>query len=460
MKIGPEKKTNRLSLSPPHTHKTSPPGNKLNKTNSNNVVPNNGNMSMPCNNLNSNLGGQPMGGQANMNSGILMNGSIINSSSISNSPINSSINSSASSTPNLNTTSSGNLSNSNAGNLNSMNCKMQPPLNSNNNMNSNPNMVGNLPGNGMANAQMINMSNLNSMNMNSNPNMVGGPPNSAPLPNNLNSLNANAKNSNKFDSQYVQSNLVYVFGTQLANEAAEAVVNQKADTMISYHAGLSRTQKFLDENLLKNQPPPQQLPNWPGGNKRNKQSPCSMNGQPPNNPNNPNSQNNSMSPYAYRPPSNSSVVSNASYRPGPSPGIPNDLNNWNPSGNPEMTNNLGWQSPQHPNSANSSNFVGNPNMRPSMNSNQMMPNNGSGGCFFSLLLALPFRRASRACFTIQISSLLPFIFSFYSFVHSFFAFLRSFFVYSIACVSFLRTPLSSLLKLEIETVRFVFACLL
>lgn len=330
---------------------------------------------MPCNNLNSNLGGQSMGGQANMNSGLIMNGPMainsapINSSSISNSPINSSINSSASSTPNLNTPSSGSLTN--AGSLNSMNCKMQPPLNNLNSNMSNPNLGNALAGNGMSANQMASMSNnLNNMNMNSslnNPGGGGGPPNS--LPNNLNSLNM--KNSNKFDSQYPPpSNLVYVFTTRLANEAADAVQNQKSDNIISYVASLERTQKFMDESLPKSAPP-QQLPNWPNSNKRNKQSPCSMNGQP----NNQNSQNNSMSPFGYRPPSNSSVVSNASYhRPGPSPGIPNDMNNWNAPGN-EM-NNMGWQSPQHPNS--NGNFINNPNMRPSMNSNQMMPNNGSG----------------------------------------------------------------------------------
>ena len=362
---------------------------------------------MPCNNLNSNLGGQNMGGQANMNSSI-MNGPI-NSSSISNSPINSSINSSASSTPNLNTApSGGQLTNANAGNLNSMNCKMQPPLNNqmNSGMGPNPNMGQPLPG--MAANQMVSMANnLNNMNMNSSLNNPGG----GGPPNNLNSLNVKNSN-NKFDSQYVQSNLVYVFSTQLANEAADAVQSQKADNIISYHASLERTQKFMDENLLKNQPS-QQLPNWPPSNKRNKQSPCSMNGQP----NNQNSQNNSMSPYAYRPPSNSSVVSNASYRPGPSPGIPNDLN-WNgPPGNE-----IGWQSPQHPNST--GNFINNPNnMRPSMNSNQMMPNNGSGGYplkRFAFNASLCFFRCGKFSRAFLLSFLSVFVFFFVSLFFSLF----------------------------------------
>lgn len=348
---------------------------------------------MPCNNLNS---------AASMNSSSMniINGPILinNSTTV---PTNQTTNSTSLTTSNLNPINSNNLTN--------MNCKMsaqqpsqpQPPppnnglnhpsnLNSNmmnNNPMSNPmnNQMNNLLNNPMSNQmnnqinnqinnQMNNMTSMSTMSNNMSNSMTNMTNSMSNMNNSLSSNLNPIKNSNS--QPYIQqaSNQIYIFSTSLANEAAEAVLRKEVDSIVSYHAGLEKTQKYVEEHLHK-----AHLPNWQSNstNKRNKQSPCSinssMNGQSTNQPQQ------TMSPYgSYRPPSNSSVVSNASYRLGPSPGLQNEMTNWNtgtPNDQISNSNLSGWQSPQQ----NQTNNFMNSSLRTSMNSNSgLMMSNGSG----------------------------------------------------------------------------------
>ena len=160
---------------------------------------------------------------------------------------------------------------------------------------------------------------------------------------------------------------LFIFSTTLANEAAEAVQKKQVASLIDYHMSLPSTQKYIDENPSKG--PIRQGPNWPSASQMNQMhNAANSNNLPVTSAGNkrikqslsPQMNNNTNSPFNYRPPSNSGPMANYSgnFRPGPSPGMPNEMTNWH------GPNEMGWQSPhQHP--ANNNNF------------GQMMPNNGS-----------------------------------------------------------------------------------
>lgn len=223
------------------------------------------------------------------------------------------------------------------------------------------------------------------------------PINSASAPNPNHHMQPQNQNIGKapMDSQYMQQqSQICVFTTTLANEAAEAIQSKRFDSIITYHLSQLSTQKFLEKNPFKGQYRPNSASNWQAmnqqmqinsamsqsnnntannSNKRIKQSASPQQMNAPlsnNNPGNGSSGNNSNSPYTYRPPSNSSVISNNSgnFRPGPSPGTPNDIGNWS-TGAGETS---GWNSPQQqqqPQQMPGNNFglMQNPNQR-------MMPN--------------------------------------------------------------------------------------
>lgn len=235
------------------------------------------------------------------------------------------------------------------------------------------------------------------MNCNSSNSLLSGPPSSShgisslgdrstPITSNPNNSNNNVQqqsNSNigkaPMDSQYMQQqSQIFVFTTMLANEASEAIQSKRYNSIIAYHASQLSTQKFLEKNPFKGQFRTNCGPNWhsnnsmagnpnmPQGNngapnnKRSKNSTSpQINAQQANMGNSTNANNNSNSPFTYRPPSNSSVLSNHSgnFRPGPSPGASNEMGNW--PGQPET----GWQSPQQMNNPNFP-IMPNTNQRP------------------------------------------------------------------------------------------------
>ena len=55
------------------------------------------------------------------------------------------------------------------------------------------------------------------------------------------------KQPSTLDAQYMQQqSQIFVFSTQLANEAAEAVIHGQCPSIIAYHCGQPGTKKFLE----------------------------------------------------------------------------------------------------------------------------------------------------------------------------------------------------------------------
>ena len=78
------------------------------------------------------------------------------------------------------------------------------------------------------------------------PGLLGPPASTQPLPSNVMS-----KQQNNMDQQYLQqSSQIFVFSTQWANKAAEAVMQGNFNSIISWHEHQPETKKHLEVGWL------------------------------------------------------------------------------------------------------------------------------------------------------------------------------------------------------------------